>query len=747
MKTRRKQREKRAHAGLWTILIAAVGIGAALFGCYQGAMALINDWCKDLPDITSTDAFQLPEESTIYANDGTTVLAEMYLENREPVTIDQVSPYVLNGTVATEDERFYNHHGVDLQGIVRAVAVNLTGGQEGASTITQQYVRNTVLQDEMTEISLKRKVREIELATQLEKIYTKEEILMMYLNTINYGDGAHGIEAAAQHYYSTPASNLTVAQAATLIGIPNSPTMYNPVVNPEASLERRNVVLARMLSNNVIDQAQYDEAIAQDLGLNVMPEVGNNGVYLYPWFTTYVRDLLQSEKYQEMGISYEDLFEGGLSIVTSIDPTMQQYAEEAVANQYENGYLASDNQEFALTLIDPNTGYIKAMIGGRDFGSDQLSVATSQDGRQIGSTAKAFTLADAIEKGISPSTRMNCDAGPVVVGGAKISNYGGDSYGTQTIANMTAVSSNTGYVRLSYVDSAKSGVTPESIVAMQERLGLRGGKLVNFPDADKLPAVATTTLGVGQANTTEMASAYGVFAAGGVYHAPTAIVTITDRDGNVIVDNSQNEGKEVLSKSVAYAVTQVLQGVIYSSMGTAPAAALPSGQVAAGKTGTTDDWHDLWFVGYTPQLSCAVWTGDRSNQAELETNSWCQIIWRDLMSRCLEGQPNQNFASAPTPPYNSTYTGSVGKDEDDEDDEDKKKDEEDKKAEEDKKKDETKEPEAPAEPSTPAEPETPTNPDVPTDPVVPPVNPGGDNPGGGETQPPAAQALLARRAA
>lgn len=152
---------------------------------------------------------------------------------------------------------------------------------------------------------------------------------MMYLNTINYGDGAHGIEAAAQHYYSTPASNLTVAQAATLIGIPNSPTMYNPVVNPEASLERRNVVLARMLSNNVIDQAQYDEAIAQDLGLNVMPEVGNNGVYLYPWFTTYVRDLLQSEKYQEMGIAYEDLFEGGLSIVTSIDPTMQQYAEEA----------------------------------------------------------------------------------------------------------------------------------------------------------------------------------------------------------------------------------------------------------------------------------------------------------------------------------------------------------------------------------------------------------------------------------
>lgn len=725
MKPRRKQRQARAHAGLWTVLVVAVGIAAATYGCYLGLMGLVDEWCSDLPDVRSTDAFELPEESTIYASDGTTVLAEMFLENREPVTIDQVSPYVLKGTVATEDERFYEHNGVDLQGIIRAVFVNLAGGQEGASTITQQYVRNTIIADEMTDISLKRKVREITLAVELEKVYTKDEILMMYLNTINYGDGCYGIEAAAEHYFSTTADNLTIAQAATLIGIPNSPTMYNPVMYPDASTERRNVVLQRMLSNNVITQEEYNAAVAEPLTLNVMPEAGNNGVYLYPWFTTYVRDLLQTQQYQDLGISHDDLFEGGLQIVTTIDPQMQSYAEEAVAEEYE-GYLADPNQEFALTLVDPNTGYIKAMIGGKDFNTDQFNVATSSTGRMMGSTAKAFTLTDAIEKGISPQTMMNCGSSVKVGEGAyaaEIYNYGKQSYGTLSIANMTAVSSNTGYVRLSYVDSDKSGVTPESIVAMQKRLGL---------NENNLPAVATTTLGVGSANTTEMAAAYGTFATGGVYREPTPIITITDRKGQVIVDNSNVEGKQLVDESVAYAVTQVLEGVIYSSMGTAGAAALPSGQIAAGKTGTTDDWHDLWFVGYTPQLSCAVWTGDRNNQAELETNTWCQDIWRKLMSKCLEGAELEEFKTAPAPPYDSAYTGSTNNDKDDED-EDKDEEEKDADSQNGSSTSNPSDPSSPTDPSDPSSPTDPSAPGEPTDPAGPsdPGSGGGTDPGTG----------------
>ena len=728
MKTRRKQRETRAHAGQWTILVVLLGLGLAIFGGYQGAMALVNEWCKDLPSVNDTNAFTVSEQSTIYAADYNeetgegTVLAELYLEQREPLTsLDQISSYVVNGTIATEDVRFYQHNGADLQGIIRAVFVNLSGGQEGASTITQQLVRNTLLSDEATEISFKRKVREIELAVEMEKQYSKEEILLMYLNTINYGDGCYGIQAAAQNYYGVDATDLTIAQAATLIGIPNSPTMYDPYLNPEACKERRNVVLSRMLTNGVITQEEYDAAIAEDLNVRekTEEEETNNGIYRYKYFTTYVRDLLlKSQDEGGWGLSTSELFEGGLTVVTTIDPTMQQYAEEAVTRQYESGGVG-ENQEFALTLVDPNTGFIKAMIGGRSFDEDQLNIATSENGRQIGSTAKAFTLADSIEKGINPNTMMNC-SGPVNIpngaGTMDINNYGNIDYGTMSIADMTAVSSNTGYIRLSVTDSAESGVSPTSIVAMQERLGLTQKDINGTP---KLPAVNTTTLGVGQANTTEMASAYGTFATGGTYRKATPITKIVDKNGNTVgTDYSTGvEGEQVLSTETSYAVTQVLEGVIYKSIGTATAAALPSGQIAAGKTGTTNDWHDLWFVGYTPQLSCAVWTGDRDNEDTYYTDTWCQDIWRDLVSNCLEGQALEDFQTAPDPDYNSTYKGSYGSNSKDDEEEDEKSTEEEESQEQ-----ETNQPDEPAtNPDEPTDQPTDpgTNPDQPTEPVDP----------------------------
>ncbi len=672
MKTRRKQRETRTHGARWVALVVLAGVGLALFGCYQGAMALIDEWTSDLPSVEDTNAFEMSEQSTIVAADYDletgegTVLAELYLENREPLdSLDQISTYVVEGTVATEDERFYQHNGVDLQGVFRALAVNLAGGQEGASTITQQLVRNTLLSDEATEISIKRKVREMELAVQMEQVYSKDEILLMYLNTINYGDGCYGIQAAAEHYFNVDASDLTIAQAATLIGIPNSPSNYNPYVNPEATVQRRNVVLARMLSNDVITQEEYEEAIAEELVVRTKDtsESSSNGIYRYEYFTTYVRDLLlSSEEDGGWGLSTADLFEGGLTIITTLDPTMQQYAEEAVTTQYESGTVG-ENQEFALTLIDPNTGYIKAMIGGKDFSQDQFNMATSETGRPIGSTAKAFTLTDAIEKGINPiTTYMNCSTSvtiPLSDGTTHtVNNFNYNDYGTLNIADMTAVSSNTGYIRLSVIDSDETGVTPTSIVEMQERLGL---SQADIDGTAKLPAVATTTLGVGQANTTEMASAYGTFATGGIYREATPVIKILDKDGNIIsTDYSDGvEGDRVLSAEVAYAVTEVLEGVLTKSNGTARTAQLSSGQVAAGKTGTTDDWHDLWFVGYTPQLSCAVWTGDRSNEDTYYSNTWCQEIWRDLISACLDGEPLEEFEEADSPVYNSSYTGSA----------------------------------------------------------------------------------------
>ena len=324
MKIRRKQRQKRTHAVPWGALVA---VAAVCFVCYcgvQGVLHVIDEWTEDLPSVENSDAFAYSEKTRVYASDGTTLLAEFYLQDQEPVAIDQVSAYVLEGTVATEDERFYEHDGVDLMGIARALVNNLMGGDlEGASTITQQLVRGTLLSSEATEISFKRKIREAQLALEMEKVYSKDEILMMYLNTINYGDGCYGIEAAARHYFQKSALDLTIAEAATLVGIPQSPTYNNPVTYPENCQKRRNVVLDRMLSNNVISQEEHDAAQAEPLALNLAPTRAEDGIYLYPYFTSHVRQqLLES-------LSYDQVFAGGLTVYTTIDPTLQGYAEQA----------------------------------------------------------------------------------------------------------------------------------------------------------------------------------------------------------------------------------------------------------------------------------------------------------------------------------------------------------------------------------------------------------------------------------
>ena len=259
MNTRRKQRESRTHAPAWVLLFIVAAICFVGVVAVRSVLSVTEGWTEDLPSVVESDAFNYSEKSTVYAADGKTVLAEFRLENREPLTnLSDVSELLVNATVDTEDNRFYEHNGVDLIGITRAVVNNLMGGSlEGASTITQQLVRNTILSDEMTTISLERKIREAELALEMEKYYSKDEILLMYLNTINYGDGAYGIEAASMHYFSKHASELTLVEAATLAGIPQSPSNWNPVYNPEGCKDRRNVVLSRMLTAGHITQAQY----------------------------------------------------------------------------------------------------------------------------------------------------------------------------------------------------------------------------------------------------------------------------------------------------------------------------------------------------------------------------------------------------------------------------------------------------------------------------------------------------------
>ncbi|MEG2531103.1 MAG: transglycosylase domain-containing protein [Raoultibacter sp.] len=626
MKRRRKQREVHAHAGAWGACILFLATFLILFGFIWGGLSLVDTWLKDLPDVSNTSAFAYAEKTRVVADgetadDGEVLLAEFFLENREPVTIDAISPLIISATIATEDSRFYEHKGVDPVGIARALWRNLNGGEiEGASTITQQLVRNTVLKNEATEVSFKRKIREAKLAMQMEDLYSKDEILTMYLNTINYGDGCYGVEAASQSYFQKTASTLTLNEAATIAGIPQSPTYLNPKTNPEACLARRNTVLGRMLYTEAIDQATYDAAIAEPLALNAAPPLAADGIYQYPYFTSYVRQLLLE--------TYDDatVFKGGLTVYTTLDIPTQKAAEVAAANKEAT---IADDLEVALTAIDPDTGYIKALVGGRDYYTDEYNLAT-QAHRPPGSSFKTFTLITALEAAISPQTTVDCSS-PVTLGTWRVENYGNAQYGTRTIADAFAISSNTAFARLI------TYLTPEKVVEVAQRMGIE-------THLEPFPAL---TLGAQDVTVKEMAGAYATIANGGTQRTPVAIKKVLDSGGTDITP-AIPESTQALTPEIAYAATKVMKGVITGGTGTA--ARLANGQPAAGKTGTSEDWKDSYFCGITPQLSVAVWLGARVGRP-IPEGITATSVFSDFMNRVLVGQPIEQFPTAKDPTY------------------------------------------------------------------------------------------------
>ncbi|MGL5173142.1 MAG: transglycosylase domain-containing protein, partial [Olsenella sp.] len=320
IRTRRARTHSRTHIVGFSLagvlgFIALLAVTVAL-----SVGTLVSSWLEDLPDYTSADAYLVAEPTTVYDADGNEI-ASYYLQQRRSVDLTQISDYVIKGTVDTEDKRFYSHNGIDPQGIVRAVVVSLSGGSEGASTITQQLVRNTILSDEQFDHTVKRKVREAYIAIQMEKEYTKDQILNMYLNTIYYGNGAYGIEAASIIYFNKDASDLTLAEAATLIGLPQSPSYYDPTVHPDAAKERRNTVLDRMLEAGDITQEEHDSAQAEDLVLNEGELSDPTGTY--PYFTDYIKELLLED------FSSDTILQGGLKVYTTITPSYQTAAEDA----------------------------------------------------------------------------------------------------------------------------------------------------------------------------------------------------------------------------------------------------------------------------------------------------------------------------------------------------------------------------------------------------------------------------------
>jgi 1A family penicillin-binding protein len=613
--------------------VLAAAVAAVLFTSTVAAAAgatVVSGWLKDLPSVDDKSAFAVAQTTRIYSADGK-LLANLYLENRQVVPLAKISPNLQKAIVAVEDERFWSHNGVDFVGIVRAAVANLRAGgvQEGASTITQQIVRNTVLADERFEISLKRKVREAYLAYQLEKRMSKSDILGLYLNTVYFGEGAYGAESAALTFFGKHASDLTIAEAALLAGLPQGPSRLNPYDNPDAALARRQWVLKRMHETGAITSEEYERAKAEKLALKRAPAVAETGVYEAPYFVAHVKKVLQ-EKYGTALV-----FKGGLTVYTTLDTRMQTLAENAVRNVLDR----PSDPDAALVAIDPSNGYIKALVGGKDWETNKFNFAT-QAHRQAGSAFKVFTLVTALEAGMPPHRKLDSSSPAIIKTGGKpwvVNNAEGHGKGYITLQAATVGSVNTCYARLIKELGA------EKVAKTAKRMGI----------VTPLKPYLSLTLGAQGVTPLEMASAFGTLAASGRHCPPIAVTKIKDAGGKVIFE-AKPEGEQVLDRSIAYAATKILKGVITS--GTATRARI--GRPAAGKTGTTQDYRDAWFVGYTPDLVCSVWMGYTPEKPMRNVHgrrvfggTFPAQIWHDFMIQALKGRPVRDFPSAPSPKY------------------------------------------------------------------------------------------------
>ena len=641
VRKRRARRNARTHiigfgiAGIFGFIVLL----AAAFAMSLGA--LITSWLQDLPDYNSADAYLVSEPTEIVDCNGTTI-AEYYLQNRRSIELSEVSDYVLKATVDTEDIRFYRHNGVDPQGIARAVVMQLAGGSEGASTITQQLVRNTVLIDEQFDYTIRRKVREAYLAIQMEKMYTKDQILMMYLNTIYFGHQAYGIQAASITYFNKDAKDLSLVEAATLCGLPQSPSNYDPLQNPELALKRRNVVLNRMYTAGDLTQEEYEEAVEQPLETHAGSFLQNESQQ--PYFTDYVKQLLLED------FDQDTVFQGGLKVYTTIDPAIQDQAEAAVNNHLNE--IGNDRLEAALVAVDPDTGYIKAMVGGRNYQESQFNLAT-QGRRQPGSSFKLFTLCAALREGMNPNIYLNCNSPMQFSPTWSVQNFGNIQYGTISLANAFAVSSNTGFVQVAETIGA------DKIVNVAHDMGIS----VDLP---AYPALPLGTVGVPPV---QMAEAYATVATGGLHRDAIAITRIEDRNGNTVYEHQDNPNR-VLDEDIASAALEVMKGVTtWGGTAEVVGSNLEVDQPVAGKTGTTENYRDLWFCGITPQYSVAIWCGYRE-EGEIFVwganghpyNTACPMFY-NFINSVLRGAPREEFPTSSTQPTykdNSTWTFSGG---------------------------------------------------------------------------------------
>ena len=606
-----------------------------------------------------------PETSTIYAADGT-VLAEIFLdENRRYVKMHKIAQVAQDAVIAIEDDSFYEHGALNFPSLIRAAIANLVAGEieQGGSTLTQQLVKNVLI--DAPERTFARKFQEAALAIRLERRYEKPEILELYMNEAYYGNGAYGIEKAAETYFHTRASKLTLRQAALLAGLIRAPGAYDPVTNPAVATARRNLVLDRMAELGWADPDKVARAKASELGIT--NDVGVFKQKVEPFFVYYLRNLIlenEDGEFDAFGTTYNQrvhtLYQGGLEIYTSLDPDWQDYAQEAII---DSPYIddARNSPDASLVSVRATDGAIKAMLSGKNYRRDQLDLVW-RGTRQTGSAFKPFTLVAAFENDF-PQGKVYSSASPqcglpgwISADGCVSNAEGGGDAGYMDLWNATQNSVNVVFAQLAL------DVGPENIVDAAHRMGITVG----------LDAVPAITLGVEEVPTMDMASSYATLANDGVHCDAWAVrkveyagVPRTAPKGQRVLYQHESKCKQVVDPEIAHLVTAMLQRVV--CCGTGRAAILPGNRPVAGKTGTAQDYTNVYFAGYTPQVATAVWVGFSEGQKPMDSYYGTSVfggtiaapIWQDFMARAMAEFPVQGF-EAPPPPESGGVPDVVG---------------------------------------------------------------------------------------
>ena len=597
------------------ILLAVLVVLAAIAG-------LTLQILSQLPNIDLLSSY-LPSESTIlYSADGKVLARFHQEENRQVIPLSKISIYFQKAVIATEDPRFYEHHGLDFMGIVRASVKNFAYGRilEGGSTITQQLARNLFLTKQKT---YSRKIAEILIALQIERRYTKEEILELYLNQVYLGHNAYGIESAANLYFGKTAAGLTLAESAMIAGLIRGPELYSPYRNFKGSKLRQIYVINKMLEHGLI--SEHEGRLAAIESLNFSPKNLKMLGEMAPYFISHVLQQL-TDMYGE-----ELVYHGGLKVYTTLDTSMQAAAEKVVTRFVSEEGKQFNFRQAALISIDPRTGYIRAMIGGANFLESKFNRVT-QAKRQPGSSFKPFVYTAAIEQGISPGEILSDTPTTFQVwpnrwnphGTWQPRNFDGKFHGSVTVRQALERSLNIPSIKL----LERVGI--QNAIEVAQKMGIKS----------RLEPGLSLALGASEVSLLEMTSAFGVFANAGVRVEPTAIIKVESRDGVTLYNNRVVE-RRVLDENVAAIMVDVMKGVLIRGTGV-------RGQIdrpAAAKTGTSQEFKDAWFIGFVPQLVTGVWVGNDDNTpmrgvAEVAT---CPRIWKAYNQAVLAGVPAIDF--------------------------------------------------------------------------------------------------------